>query len=90
MKLDIDPADLRPLVEAVVAETLAAAAALGNGDRLSYGEAEAASLLGVPRHVLRDMRYAGDVRASKVGKRVVYQRCELLRILAANELEPRR
>lgn len=46
MNVQFDPADLRPLVQAVVAETLAAVATLP-GDRLGFSEAEAAELCGI-------------------------------------------
>ena len=32
------------------------------GDRLGYPEAEAAALLGIERHVLRDCRLRGEIR----------------------------
>lgn len=83
MNLSFDPQDLRPLVEQVVTETierLEAARAMV-GDRLAYDEPEAAALIGVRRHVLRDARLRGEVIASRIGKRTVYTREELLRFL---------
>ena len=53
------------------------------GGRLAYTEAEAASLVGVERHVLRDARLRHEIEASRVGKRIVYTRDELLRFLHA-------
>ena len=87
MNLSLDPADLRPLVAAVVAETLAAldnAAKQSTGTRLAYSEAEAAALLGVGRHVLRDARLRGEITATKVGGRLAYEAVELAAYLARN------
>lgn len=69
---------LRPLLEAVVIDVLARVATDG---RIAYSETEAAALLGVARHVLRDARLDGKVRATKVGRGVRYTRHELLRLL---------
>jgi hypothetical protein len=86
LSLAVDPAALRPLITEVVRETLAAVeaarAALPEG-RLAYSEAEAARLLGMLPHQLRDERLEGKIRASKVrGRRVRYQREDLLGYLA--------
>lgn len=53
-----------------------------SAERLAYPEAEAAMLLGVARHVLRDARLRGEIKATRIGKRIVYARDELLRFLA--------
>lgn len=83
MKLSFDDGDLRPLVEQLVAEAVRRLEI--NRDqldgRLAFHEAEAAALLGLQRHVLRDARLRGEVMASRIGKRVVYTREELLRLL---------
>ena len=83
MKIVIDEDELRPFVEQVVIQ---AVERLDRdrarvGDRLAFGEAEAAMMLGVPRHVLRDMRLRGEIIAGKLGRRVVYSREQLLKIL---------
>ena len=89
-KLEINTDELRPLVQAVVAETLAQA----NGvveklhGRLGFPEAEAAALLGVERHVLRDARLRGEIEASRVGKRIVYTPEQIKAYLARNQWEP--
>lgn len=79
--------DLRPVVEAVVAETLAtlqaADAAIG-GHRLAYLEREAAELLGVRPHTLRDARLRGEIVGTKIGGRIAYERSELLSYLQRN------
>lgn len=83
MNLSFDPRDLRPLVEQVVAEAVERleAARAQVGDRLAYDEHEAAALIGVRRHVLRDARLRGEITASRIGKRVIYTRAELVRFL---------
>lgn len=55
--------------------------------RLTDVEGTAASLLGVPRHTLRDLRLSGRIRASRLGKRVVYTRDSLLVLLRENRCE---
>ena len=88
MKLVIDEADLLPVIQRTVAETLRqmeSDRAKLNG-RLAYPEPEAAALLGVRSHVLRDARLRGEIRGSKVGKRVLYERDELLRFLAGRRV----
>jgi len=85
MKLDwADIAELRPLITEIVAQTVeeirSAEAKLG--EKLGYPEPEAANLLSVPRHVLRDCRLRGEIRARKVGKRFVYSRTALMEFLA--------
>ncbi len=52
-------------------------------DRLGFPEAEAAALLGVPRHVLRDCRLRGEICARLVGKKNIYSRESLVKFLAA-------
>lgn len=87
MKLDLEAEDLRPLVEQVVAAVLdrLRAAEAQTGSRLGYREAEAAELLGLRPHQLRDARRRGEIRAAKVGKVNVYPRGELLRLLSQKE-----
>jgi rRNA-processing protein FCF1 len=75
--------ELRPLIEQVVTETLdrLEAERVRLSSRIAYTEGEAASLIGVARHVLRDARLRHEIEASRVGKRIVYTRDELLRFL---------
>jgi hypothetical protein len=86
---------LRPLILAVVAETVPAAvmatvaalesqrAALPADGRLAYPEAEAARLLGLRAHQLRDCRLRGEIEASVgPGRKVLYTREQLLAYLA--------
>jgi hypothetical protein len=89
MKFQLDPEDLRPLVEIVVTETikqLEAERAKLDG-QLAFTEAKAAALIGVAPHVLGDARRRGEVSGSKCGKRVVYTREELLVFLRRNRIK---
>ncbi|MBX7073101.1 MAG: helix-turn-helix domain-containing protein [Pirellulales bacterium] len=87
MKLDLEAEDLRPLIEQVVAAVLdrLRAAETQAGGRLGYREAEAAELLGLRPHQLRDARRRGEIHATRVGKVNVYPRGELLRLLSTEE-----
>lgn len=84
MNITFNPTDLQPLVEQVVTEVLrqreADEAKFGN--RLAYPEPEAAALIGVAPHVLRDARRRGEIHARLCGKRYLYPRAELLRYLS--------
>ena len=62
------------LLKRVVADAIAEATTL---NRLAYSEPEAASLLGCRPHVLRDARLRGEIRSTKVGKRIGYTRQQL-------------
>ena len=88
MKIEFNPDDLRPLIRQVVAETIGRVEAdqVKVNGKLSYTESEAAALLGVPRHSLRDLRLSGRIKASKIGKRILYSRESLVRLLEENEL----
>lgn len=83
MRAELDPADLdliRTIADAAVDRMINSGAKLSDG-RLGYPEAEAAELLGIAKHVLRDHRLSGKVRATRIGKTLVYPRCELLKLL---------
>jgi hypothetical protein len=76
---------LRPLVQQVVTEALAqleqARAALP--DKLAYSEAEAAALLSLEQHQLRDERRRGRIEASVgPGRKILYSRQQLVDYLA--------
>lgn len=84
VKLDFgDLDDLRPLIEQVIQQTLAAVESSHAklGDRLGFTEPEAASVIGVAPHVLRDCRLRGEITARLVGKKYVYSREVLVRFL---------
>jgi hypothetical protein len=88
LSLDVDV--LRPLVRDIVAEVVAAVDAVRGGDRLAYNEPEAAELLGLHAHQLRDERRRGRIAASKiVGGRIAYQRADLLAYLARERIDVR-
>ncbi len=72
-----------PAIAKVVTETLAQREAdeARLGGQLGHVEPEAAALVGVQPHVLRDCRRRGEIHAVLVGKRYVYSRDELLRFL---------
>ena len=83
LKIEFDREELRPLVHLAVAETLdrmEEERAKLNG-RLAFTEPEAAVLLGVRPHVLRDCRRRGELQGAKVGSRIVYTRADLLEFL---------
>jgi hypothetical protein len=84
--IQIDSETLKPIVAAVVAEVLASQQTdeARLGDRLAFNEAEAARLLGLLPHQLRDERLRGRIAASCiVGRRVRYVRDDLLAYLQA-------
>jgi hypothetical protein len=78
---------LRPLVEQVVDVALArleAARAMLPDGRLCYSEPEAAALLGLHVHQMRDERTRGRISASVgPGRKILYTRQDLLDYLAA-------
>lgn len=83
MHVSFKPADIQPLIEEVVQTTVAQLQAdhATLGDRLAFPEPEAAALLGVRPHILRDARLRGELVGCRVGKKVLYEREELLRFL---------
>ena len=89
IRFDLDLETLRPLVAAVVRETIeqleTERAPLGQ--RVAFSETEAAELLGLEPHVLRDERRRGRIGASQVaGRRVRYTRQDLLDYLCDRRL----
>lgn len=54
--------------------------------RIALTEDEAAKACGVAGHVLRDLRLTGQIKARKLGRRVVYTQADLLSAL--NVLTP--
>jgi hypothetical protein len=90
LSLTLDQATLRSLIAAVVAEVLAQMEKDGArlDGRLAWSEAEAAALLGLEPHVLRDERRRGEIAASLiVGNRVRYSRDDLVNYLAERRIE---
>ena len=83
LQIQFDEDALRPLVHLAVAEALdrmEEERAKFNG-RLAFTEQEAAVLLGVKPHVLRDCRRRGELQGAKVGSKIVYTRADLLDFL---------
>lgn len=88
MHFAFDPKDLDPLIARVVQVAVRQLERDKSllGDRLAFPEAEAAALLGVARHTLRDARLRGELVGCRVGKKVVYERDELIRFLRQQRL----
>jgi Helix-turn-helix domain len=91
IQLNVDPEALGPLIRQIVTETLAAVEADRaklTPNRLAYTESEAAGLLGLRPHVLRDIRLAGRISSSRgPGRRILYQPSDLLAYLARGRVE---
>ncbi len=84
--LSIPTEALTPLIAAVVEQTLARleSARSAVGERIAFSEPEAAPLIGLNPHQLRDQRRRGKIAASAiVGKRVRYMREDLVNYLLA-------
>src|SRR5262249_8701268 len=82
---------LLPVVRQVVEQTLRVlgeSRAAQRESRLAYSEDEAAQLLGLESHVLRDERRRGRIKASSiVGRRIRYLRSDLVDYLMARRVE---
>ena len=79
--------EIRSLIEQVVTEVLDRTTADRpqlNG-RLGFTESEAAALIGVRPHVLRDCRRRGEIAGKLVGKRIIYTRDALEGFLSDRE-----
>ncbi len=79
MQVVFSPEDLRPVVEAVVAQLSGRLAA---DDRIAVDEREAARLLGLAKHVLGDARRRGEISAARVGKKMLYSVADLRSFLS--------
>ncbi len=89
MEINFDPAEFKPFVEAAVRETLRQVEAEQQqlpGGRLAFPEPEAAALLGIPGHSLRDCRRRGEIQAAKIGSRICYTRESLMAFLASQRI----
>ena len=90
MKLEFDDADLRPLIEQVVTETLAHVNDdRPDGDRFAYTEREAAEMCGLDVHVLREQRRLGRIECcrAKPGRRILYRREHIENFLNGEAME---
>jgi hypothetical protein len=68
------------LIDLAITRAVAAALDINpklSKNRLAYSEPEAASILGVNPHVIRDARLRGEIRATRVGGRLAYTRDDL-------------
>ena len=91
MQFVFDPAELAPIIEATVLEVMARIRddETALGDRLAFSEQEAARLLSLESHQLRDERLRGRIAASRcVGRRIRYRREDLIAYLARHRTEP--
>ncbi len=89
-QMTITADELRPIISAAVAETLAQLRADESavGGKLAFSEQEAARLLDIEPHVLRDARLRGSIAASRIaGRRIRYSRADLLAYMSANRTE---
>jgi hypothetical protein len=87
----VPPGVLKPLVQEVVDGTIArlrqAEATVPTG-QLAYPEDQAARMLGLRKHQLRDERLRGRIRGNRiVGRRIVYEREELVAYLTARRID---
>jgi len=91
VKIVLEATDLRPLMETIVKETLRIIdeSSRATGERIAFTEPEAAALLGIAPHVLRDRRLDGEVSASRCGRRILYKRSDLFRLLENNRITQR-
>jgi hypothetical protein len=91
LELKVDESALRPLVRLVVAEVLAELERLQRfqQDRLVYSEAEAADMLGLRQHQLRDIRRESKIgHTTIVGRRIRYTLADLMTYLSRQHQEP--
>jgi hypothetical protein len=91
LQLAVEAALLEPLIRAVVEQTIARIDEAREvlPDKIAFGEAEAARLLSLHPHQLRDERLRGRIEASVgPGKKVLYSRADLLAYLASRRWAP--
>jgi hypothetical protein len=80
MRLEFAPDEIEQLVRQIIGEVLGAID--WPQGRLALDEAEAAAACGVNKHVLRDLRLSGRLKARKLGRKYVYTRDDLLAALS--------
>ncbi len=73
----------RQLLHELVKQVLSEAGELLDwpAGRIALPEDEAAQACGVGRHVLRDLRLSGVIKAHRLGRKVVYTRADLIAAL---------
>ena len=82
MQIKLDSDDIRPLVVEIVQQAIALLGPDGL-NKIAWPEDEAAALVGMQPHQLRDRRLEGLVKAKKVGRSFYYTRDELLKLVAS-------
>ena len=85
LKLVLNKQEIRLLLREVVQELLIVVG--WPPGRIALDEAEAAAACGVKRHVLRDLRLGGKVRARRLGRKIVYLQEDLLQGLQSLKTE---
>jgi hypothetical protein len=89
-QLQIDYEALDPVIRRVVEQTIAALEQhrATIGDKLAFSEAEAARLLSLNVHQVRDERLRGRIMASRgPGKKILYSRSDLTNYLTGRRWE---
>ena len=90
VNLELDNTTLEPLVRLVVEQTISRLEEARGvvPERIAFSEPEAAQLLGLEVHQLRDERLRGRIKASQiVGRRIRYLRCDLIDYLTSRRWE---
>jgi hypothetical protein len=91
LTLALDAEALRPLVSLIVQEALAAVQAQYEAmpEKMAFSEPEAARLLSLRQHQLRDERLRGRIKASTgPGGRILYSKGDMLAYLANRRWTP--
>src|SRR5690349_1197978 len=91
LQIAVDPIAITEIIRSVVQETVAAISAQQAAlpDKLAFTESEAARLLSLHPHQLRDARLRGEIHASVgPGRRVLYTRADLQAYLASRRWTP--
>ena len=87
MRIELDRDELKSIVVEVAAEMTGC---FGDDSRLAFTEAEAANLLGIAKHVLRDCRLKGQIQPGKAGRNWLYSKKMLLSYVERNREEDSR
>ena len=87
VRLEITDDVLRPLVAQIVEETIERVADRNAklGGRLSYSIKEAAAITGLSVGTLREARARGLIKGSIVGRRLIFERGELQRLVRESQ-----
>lgn len=76
------PNEISALVDGIAKSVTDRLAITATDTPIAYGERDAARLLGISQRTLYGLRIAGEIRATKVGTRVLYSREDLLAYLS--------